>query len=207
MPRQTEEDLKNHLKEQIEFLERSSKSYDDGFKSEAKRLAVVLRVLLHDTGNSTSLLELLNKKDMLFYDTATDYNPNNLMPTLGLIMMKMGPDGGEYEPPLDFGPPSRYIKGKVNFDEYWDKIVFVDNNKHILTRKQLVLTVANKDGGAHIDPKLTTAYNEISRNNSLGFTYSINGEESPLTGPELASIRQIAHEVLKSLADEFPEYF
>lgn len=129
------------------------------------------------------------------------------MPTLGLIMMRMGPDGAEYEPPLDFGPPDRYIKGKVNFDDYWNKIVFVDNNQNKLTRKQLVLAVANKDGGAHVDPKLNAAYNDITRNNSLGFKYTINGKESPITDPELASIRQIAHEVLKSLNDEFPEYF
>ncbi|MEW6655206.1 MAG: hypothetical protein AB1394_17290, partial [Bacteroidota bacterium] len=133
MPKQTEEDLKKHLEEQIEFLKISSKSYDDGFKSEAKRLAVVIRVLLHDTGNSTSLLELLDKKNIQFYDTATDYNPNNLMSTLGLIMTKVGPNGAEYVPPLDFGSPSRYIKGKISFNDWWNKIIFVDQSKNTFT--------------------------------------------------------------------------
>lgn len=82
MVRQTEEELKSHLKEQIQFLLRSAKSYDEGFTSEAKRLAVVIRVLLHDTNRSTSLLTLLQRKDMLFYDTAWDYDPNNLVSSI-----------------------------------------------------------------------------------------------------------------------------
>lgn len=207
MPKQTNKELKTHLKEQIEFLKRSSKSYDDGFKSEAKRLAVIIRVLLHDTGNSTSLLQQLDKKDILFYDTSLDYNPNNQLSTLGLIMTKMGPDGAEYVPPLDFGPPSRYSKGKVEFDDWWNKIIFADQNNNTMTRKQLVLAVCNRDGGAHIDPKLNKAYADITRNNSLGFKYIKDGIENDVTDPELATVRQIAHEVLKSLEDEFPEYF
>ena len=59
--RQTLDDLNSHLKEQIQFLLKSCQSYDEGFFSEAKRLAVVIRVLLHDTKDSYSLLTLLNK--------------------------------------------------------------------------------------------------------------------------------------------------
>ena len=59
--RQTEEELKSHLKEQIQFLLKSAQSYDEGFTSEAKRLAVVIRVLLHDTKKSKSLLTLSYK--------------------------------------------------------------------------------------------------------------------------------------------------
>ena len=68
-------ELKKHLKEQIYFLKRSSESFDNGYESEGKRLAVTLRVLLHDSNKSTSLLSQLNKKDILFYDTATEYYP------------------------------------------------------------------------------------------------------------------------------------
>lgn len=38
-----EDELKNHLKEQIEFLIISSNSYDKGFKIDAKRLALAIR--------------------------------------------------------------------------------------------------------------------------------------------------------------------
>lgn len=207
MPKQTKYELKKHLKEQIGFLRRSAESYDEGYKSEAKRLAVIIRVLLHDTGSSSSLLKQLDKKNIMFYDTALEYDPKNLISTLGLIMMKHGPDGGEYVPPLNFGPPSRYIKGKVPFDDWWNKIVFVDKNKNIMTRKQLITNVCNKDGGSHIDPNLNKTYADITRNNSLGFNYVLNGVRGDMEDSELASVRQIAYEVLKSLEDEFPEYF
>lgn len=206
--RQTEEELKSHLKEQIQFLLRSAQSYDEGFLSEAKRLSVVIRVLLHDTQSSTSLLTLLKKKDMLFYDTALDYDPSNLAPTMALIMMRLGPDGAAYVPPLDDGPPERYLKGKIPFEKWWNKIVLVDTKGNKLTRKDLVLAVSNKDGGAHVDPVLDQAYADLTRFKSLGWVFVSNGVEKDFsTRPELASIRQITHEVLKSLKDEFSEYF
>lgn len=205
---QTEDELKSHLKEQIEFLRRSSQAYDEGFTSEAKRLAVVIRVLLHDTQNSTSLLTFLKKKDILFYDTSLDYNPHNLASTMGLIMMQIGPNDARYVPPLDDGPPTRYHKAKVTFKKWWNKIVFVDTKGNKLTRKDLVLAVSNKDGGAHVNPKLNKAYADMTRFDSLGWKFIGGGiEKNFATRPELASVRQMSHEVLKSLKDEFPEYF
>lgn len=63
---QNQDALLNHLKEQIFFLQASSSSYDRGFMSEAKRLAVVIRVLVHDTPKSQSLLSQMDKKGIPF---------------------------------------------------------------------------------------------------------------------------------------------
>lgn len=168
---------------------------------------------MHDTRISISLLTQLNKKDILFYDIAIDYNPNNLQSHMGLVVGKatrtgLGTGTGEYEARCDFIPPPDKIK-KVRFDDWWNKIVLVDaKHKSILTRKDVVLTVANQDGGAHIDPNLNEAYADLTRFNGLGYHVIVNGKEQKfIVGPELASIRQIAYEVLKSLKDEFPEYF
>ena len=205
---QTEDELNSHLKEQSGFLRRSAQAYDEGFASEGKRLATVIRVLLHDTRNSTSLLTLLRKKDILFHDTSLDYDPRNKVSTMGLIMMRVGPNGARYVPPLDDGPPVRYSKAKIAFEEWWNKIIFVDTRGNKLTREDLVLAVSNKDGGAHVDPGLNSAYAALTRFNSLGWKFIQNGiEKDYATKPELASIRQMSHEVLKSLKDEFPEYF
>ena len=202
---QTEEDLRDQLKVQIGFLVQSSDAYDRGNVDEAKRLAIALRILLHDKGRtSVSLLTLLNKKDILFYDTALEYNPNNLLSMPGLVMLKAGPDGGEYIPPLDM----RCSKGKIPFPQWWNNIVVVDIKGNKSTRKDLVLTVCEKDGGAHVDPKLDETYYAFSRSNSLGWKYQKDGVVQDFTGrPELASIRQVAYEVLKSLKDEFQEHF
>ena len=173
--RQTEDELNSHLKEQIEFLKKSSQAYDEGFESEGKRLAAVIRVLLHDTQNSTSLLTLLRKKDILFHDTSLAYIPSNKVSTMGLIMMRVGPNGAMYVPPLDNGPPVRYSKAKIAFEEWWNKIVFVDTLGNKLTRKDLVLAVSNKDGGAHVDPQLNSAYAALTRFNSLGWKFIQGG--------------------------------
>jgi hypothetical protein len=204
--KQTKEDLKHHLREQIDFLLRSAKAYDEDYISEAKRLAVAIRVLLHDAKWSTSLLKQLKKKDISFYDTALDYDPKNPVSTT-LVMIKLGPEGG-YVPPLDKGPPERYIKGKISFEDWWNKILFADEQNNKLSRKDLILSVSNKDGGAHVDPELNGAYADLTHFKSQEWKFIYEGrEKNSATQIELASVRQIAHEVIKSLKDEFPDYF
>ena len=46
---QTEDELKDQLKDQIDFLIKSSKAYDEGFTSEAKRISNLIRILFYDT--------------------------------------------------------------------------------------------------------------------------------------------------------------
>lgn len=208
----TQDDFKAHLKQQIEFLKKGCNSYDKGFFDIAKHLALVVRVLVHDTPKSTSLLTHLNKKNILFCDTALDFNPNNLLPHLGLIRVKgtvlgLGLGAGAYEAMLDDLLPSITVK-KEPYIKWWKKPVIVERNQEIeLTRKDLVLAVTNQDGGAHVDHNLDEDYAKLTKFNALGYNIFINGKLQPMiVGPELASIRQIAHEVLKSLKDEFPEY-
>jgi hypothetical protein len=61
---------------------------------------------------------------------------------------------------------------------------------------------------AHVDPWLEKKNADLSRLNSLG-VYSgktIETMEPIKNRPDLVAIRQIAHEVLKSMADAFPEF-
>ena len=139
MTRQTEEDFKNHLKEQIGFLLRSVETYDNGEESEAKNMAVTIRKLVYDRGsNSVSLLTHLNKKDMLFYDTARDLDPKDIMSksTLACLSLRMGPNISQtiYTPNLDDETVSRNIK--VPFDDWWNKEVIRDMQGRILTREK-----------------------------------------------------------------------
>ena len=203
------DELLSHLKDQIHFLLKSAQSFDEGFVSEAKRMAVAIRILLHDTNKSSSLLSQLGSRNMQFYDTAADYDPANLVSTPGLIMMKISPTGGEYVAPLDGGAPTRYKRGKVEFDQWWNRIVIADKKGNLFSRRDLILAVTNKDGGAHVDPRLDVAYAELSRFNSLAWkNIAPDGTSKSLSpNPELPSIRQITHEVLKSLKEKFPELF
>jgi hypothetical protein len=72
-----------------------------------------------------------------------------------------------------------------------------------MTRRELVLAVANQDGGAHVDPALgDAAYAAVSRDQSLG-TITVTGPHGePRTvddSPALAAVRQIAYEVDETL--------
>jgi hypothetical protein len=213
---QTEQELKKHLKEQIDFLQRSANAFDDGHTSEAKRIATTLRVLLHDTSRSKSLLTLLGKKRMKFYNTAVEYD-SGLAPNMKLIQIIVRGHGdknkgeGEffddahYRAPLDNFPPNIDTNKKTDFLQWWNQNVIIDLKKNKFSRRDLVLYVSNKDGGAHIDPKLNNEYADLTRFNSLGLSLISNNVEKEFsTSPELASIRQICHEVLKSMKDEFP---
>jgi hypothetical protein len=71
----TNDELAAHLAEQLQFIEASADAFDKGFEGEAKRLAVTLRVLLHDTKSSRSLLGQLGRKNIDFLDTAIPFNP------------------------------------------------------------------------------------------------------------------------------------
>jgi hypothetical protein len=124
------------------------------------------------------------------------------------MMVTSGPNGPIYSAPLDKGSPPRYQKGKVPFDSWWNKIVLSDTEKHTFSRKDLVLSVSNKDGGAHIDKTLDEQYARLKRFKTLGLQFVSHGQpEIPATGPELVSIRQICYEVITTLMDEFPHLF
>jgi len=111
---------------------------------------------------------------------------------------------GSYAAPLVDGNQTR-PKKYVIFSEWWEKVVIVDSNKNKFTRRELVLTLANKEGGAHVDPLIDEAYAELTRHNSVGWIVSDGKSEMPINDVELFSVRQIAHEVLKSLERQFPE--
>ncbi|MCM3555068.1 hypothetical protein M3697_08115 [Janibacter melonis] len=200
-------DLLERLSESREFIRLSSASYDGGYEAEAKRLAVALRVLLHDTGTSNSLLGLLDAKATLkFVDTADPINPANLLRSHpGLVIMSLGFDGdratGSYVAPLGDVPPDRIgvVKG---FDPWWNTPVLRDSDGEVWSRRDLVLSLANQEGGAHVDPKLSDKYERMVKQNGLGWV-SVSGEvEEPLGGNVVAvAVRQIAFEVEQTLQD------
>lgn len=192
----TQEDLDSNLEEQLAFLESSASAFDNGFAGEVKRLAVTVRVLLHDTTKSTSLLTLLGKKGIKFVDTAAPVEEQNHFSHSSLVQLHLGSKGSTPLPLLDEGPFNR----KINFDPWWNGIVFVDKDKNEFSRKDIVLTLANKEGGAHVDTALDQKYANLRKNNSLNwFDVSSNGKQTPSADQVPATMRQIAHEVLKTL--------
>ena len=232
---QTDEDLRNHLCDELRFLRASAASFDGGQEGEAKRLATTVRVLLHDTKQSESLLQQLKLKQAIgMYNTAHPFNPNNLAPHQGLVVMRMDvPPNvggsltvtllGEGQPYTD-APPDKprarvayvprvhmpdgpWAPTRVPFTTWWEEIVIKDRQGNVFTRKDIVLAMANKEGGAHVDPKLDEAYAKLTRFHSQGWQVRTDTiRQPPDNSLVAASVRQIAYEVLVSIEQSFPKF-
>ena len=204
---QAQTDLRRFLAEQVAFLRNSAASYDAGFAGEAKRLAVVARVLLHDTATSHSLLGLLGlKPGMTFIDTGDAYDPNQIVGSFhGLALVSLGSDGARFVPRCVVPPRPGLAHIWKPFDDWWKQVVIVDGKGESFARRDLVLNLANKEGGAHVDPALHTAWADLTRQNSMGFTFQVPGSSGPVDGIESTSCRQIADELIQSISKVRPE--
>lgn len=200
-------ELERELGDQVALLQHACESYDSGLEAIGKHIALSLRVLLHHHGKSQALLEQLGLRNAHFYDTAGALNPRNLLTECNLVMYRIGPDGGHCLPKIAAGE----MPGKtrlVPFATWWNEPVLKDNKGRLLSRRELVANVADTDGGAHVDPELEEAYMELSRRNSLAWTFQLGDVSEPFKGrPELACMRQIAHEVILTLRRNSPASF
>ena len=110
-------------------------------------------------------------------------------------MMKVGGDESSYYPHLGNGP----INDFVPLSKWWNQVVMVIERKHRITRRSIVLAAANKDGGAHVDKKLTAEYEALSSDGAAGtFLYGVIGKEKPIQQAHLVCLRQMAYEILSS---------
>lgn len=139
------QDFNEQLKRQLVFLRNSAACYDAGDVEEAVRLGVVMRVLFHDTGVSTSLLKHLGQKEALKLVTTAKSVPPRLLEDL---------DFGEFMAGMTFGSDLTYNavppdSPTIPCPEWWNQPVFV-RDRVPYTRKDVVLSAANKDGGAHV---------------------------------------------------------
>jgi hypothetical protein len=197
------QDYRAHLTEQLDFLRSSAAAYDAGGEHYAKQIAVHIRTLVHDKGRSVSVLSHLGVKDKLgFVDTAAadPPPPPTLDLSFGLCLLKMT---------LGTKPSTRFVAPlaetvhdplrqhpRTCFKDWWGVPLLRDTVGNEFSRSDLVLSVCDQDGGAHIDSKLNAAYQALARENSIGIT---DGAGQPLNSVALASVRQIAYEMLQTL--------
>lgn len=132
-------------------------------------------------------------------NTAEPINPRNLLPTFGLVMVRMDAGGGRYIPLLGDGP-SFETSRLLPINRWLSRPVGKRGTKQ-WSRQELITWVANSDGGAHIDSQLDSEHYELSRENGMGWQFSTSDSElEPIKGDfVLASIRQIAYEVDKTV--------
>lgn len=199
---QTQDDLNKALDEQLELLVTYADQYDSGRHVIAKPMATALRVLCHDSGASKSLLGQLYLKSRYFYDTAAspDEMPHGLGSFLGIIGMT---HTAELIPYLD-SLENRCFFGFSKFDDYWNRVILLDGHENPFTRKDIILFVANQDGGAHVGPVLNAEYRALTRENSMMIMGKKGAVSHDLNHIALVLLRQITHEILRTFRIDYP---
>jgi len=177
------------LKEQMGFLRSDAMAFDAGSLATAKRIAAVLRILLHDKGRQVALLSQLGVLESLrFLDTATPLDPGQLgWPAL--LQMRLTPDGPTFVPSLGRGDrrPDR------PFQPWWNDPLDRLPDGRLFSRSDYVLGFAEREGGVHVDPAVDPLHKALDRDHAFAWKRLGSGR---LVGENLAAscVRQIAHE-------------
>lgn len=219
---------KTKLREQLGFLERSCDFFDGGHLDEALRIALHIRILIHDTKGSTSVVSHVGAKESLRLLTTCDKmpvaQPGQLILRVagtGLTKIKVG---GGTSPRVCAHLAAANRNELLAFDDWWNEDIWCMGGNAILTRKNLTLIAVNKDGGAHVDDVLPKDYAAFAAT-GVGGSYTANeggtwsvsshpvdlhtgkvvigahgSSETGLSDVHLHSLRQIGYEVLNSPA-------
>lgn len=205
-------DFKDHLRRQLGFIQKSCELYDKGDPEEAVRIAVALRVIFHRTKASVSLLTHLNANSIQLLSTRTDFLEDPISPNLPLIQLKAHLNLVDDNKKAEFqchafprlGETIR--KDLIPFERWWEQEYVIKHKEPPTTvsRKDLVLAAANKDGGAHVDEALDPVYDYVRLGSGLGLSIVLNpklqlpDQEGTFKNIHFATLRQIAFEVLNS---------
>lgn len=212
-------ELLTKLRSQVGFLERSSASFDAGHEDEGEQLALRARVLLHDTNHSHSLLGQLGVKTALGYTDTSIHREREtkhlggglhaatVTQHAGLVVWQTTESGSwTYAPVLTPEGESRRNPFAA-FDQWWQKPFLKDTGGRRITRRSVVLDVANMDGGAHVAKAIPEAFHQLASGASLPVQVgSEEGSSSGIPGVVMATMRQIAFELLDTLRRDLPNF-
>lgn len=194
----------NKLNVQIGLLRNYAKMFDSGVTDMALPMATQVRVLVHQTQRSISLLNQLDleKNFKIWHSPNSSFSPNNLIPSWDLLLMSVGAEGSSYMPLGSKGifNKRRDSSGNVILEVFlpvelwWQQIVFSQQAEYI-SRRDIVLFIANKDGGSHVD-EYKWPIDDFKESKLLGF-FDQNGNY-PNGNPLYSAMRQIVEELLVS---------
>jgi hypothetical protein len=188
------------VKRQLSFIANSCVTFDRGCVDEAIRLAVAIRVLAHDTKSSTSLLSRFNRPNLRLLSTCQVLPPGTVLAHGGLSCMTLARHGNVMTAshmPRFASPFAHECDHWLSWNDWWKReLLYVAPN---VTRCSLVLSAANKDGGAHVDDKFTKEYESLRD----GLWQPRNSEKEdepgvPIGNVHLFDLRQMGFELLNS---------
>jgi hypothetical protein len=233
-------ELQSKLKDQLGFIQSSVAAFDAGNESESLRMAIAVRVLLHHRASSHALLKQLGQLHHLelpntgrplsrsFHRRHEDGIGGVFRKIIGFRLCSacFPPPGSggslRFEPKIDEVTEA----STCAFAEWWAGTTvlqpagesFLDPPREelLLKRKDVVLGLSNKEGGAHVDPSPSFewwyntragVYGSISQDAKGDFIWSVplsagalrEKSANPVVSPVHATMRTIAEEVLFAL--------
>jgi hypothetical protein len=184
------------LKDQYELLKEAVDDFYEGKDRKANDAAVRIRTLVHNTNQSTSLLSLIaaDYMDLLIYHRISTANPKAVFVLKQPI--SMGGDGKSKFIRDDFSNPEYSL---VPLRRWWTEDYLIIGTVRS-SKKQVVLDVTNKDGGAHVDPDVPFRHVTTSE------PPLIFGLNEHAVRPNLArsTVAQAGNELLEYLERNFP---
>ena len=201
--------LLRKVREQRDLLRALGDAFDAGTRIMGFPLSTAIRVLVHDAASSHALLAQTGDLEGLqLLDTSLPLDPSNLLAHGGLVIMEVtGGVGANWVPRCSIpGPPvPRAEPRDVLFSAWWKSDVMKDHAGVPWSRSRMVLAIANKEGGAHVDPSRPLDIQAIEDENSMGWTFEdpIVGAKPMSEGPLMPSVRQIAYELEQTITRHF----
>lgn len=175
--------LRKKLDDSVIYIENTAKQAlqlecTDSLRSEyAIAIATRLRVLLNDEGRNNSLTKMLGIKDHLVFPAISKdplaNAPANMMFTSLLTSFNIKNKEAFYKA-NDFSNAEDLL---YTFDAWWNEIVIDSKHEKFsqISRRDVILTLADKEGGAHVDEIYDTSYYQAKSNN-MHFIDSLGNE-------------------------------
>lgn len=188
--KKSHQDFLDDLNEQIELITEYCTFLDQGKIHFAKPLATAIRVLVHQTGSSTSLLKHLGElENMDFLSTSKNYETDDEI----IFLMTLITGAEKVKIKRNKVVKSEYIfvpnlNSNIHAPDYLTHKDWYENEKilisneiddeglvHLYTpeserlvasRNSIINFFANKDGGAHVDLKSEKSLYRLSKNMS-----------------------------------------
>lgn len=217
----TNEEMLIQLKNCLQDLSLDALAYDNGKFQAIRRASASLRILFYDSGNSHSILNQIYDKnkfhllnDFVIPPKWHTYFGDVLFVELPGTILNPGDIYTTFLPSYDIATKKVPL---ISFEDWWNGTIFTTNTQKnsgtSLTRRELILTMANQDGGAHVDPRVEENYMylargdtgwgvDLSKFHNPEFYSKMHPDNNGFIYPKdihLSIMRIIVHEVLMSL--------
>lgn len=172
--------LSEKLEEQRHLLGKSISDFASGDLAEGVRLAIAIRVLVHETGSSKPLLGQLTSNylqlPILDRKPATDSDEKLPPGTHKAVVMSvpisvhLSEKGVFFNPKLEAENFAPSILGR-----WWIRACLILPGLGAFSRKEIVLGLADKEGGAHVDVNLSPRYRQLMQSKQLQIGWNKEG--------------------------------